>query len=114
MASQRFSAMCCMAGASHSEPPVRCTVSSKKHECRRTARPYNGWVHHAPIRDVFLISVVIIGKGIVILEPDPSPIPAVPAVLNRCLAGLLAEARGRAWVQARLTAGGHTDSRHDG
>ena len=61
---------------------------------RRTARSYNGCVHHAPIRYVILISIVVIGEGIVILERNPSPIPAVPAALNRCLAGLLVEACG--------------------
>src|ERR1035441_8137322 len=93
-----------MAGASRSEASVRCTVSATGHVSRRTARSHDGCIHHTPIRHVFLISVVIIRKGIVVLQPDPSPIPAVPAALNRCLAGLLVEACGGAWVQARVAA----------
>jgi hypothetical protein len=102
-----------MASTSRSEPSVRCTVRSKDDTGRRAARSYSRCVHHTSIRQVFLISVVMTGVGIVIFETDPSPIPEVPAALKRSLAGLLVEACGLARVQPP-PAGGHTDSRHDG
>src|SRR5260370_25718559 len=103
-----------MASTSRSEPSVRCTVRSEDSRGRRAARSYSRCVHHTSIRQVFLISVVIIGVGKVIFETDPLPIPAVPPALNRSLAGLLVEACGLARVQPLLPAAGHTDSRHNG
>src|SRR5258708_13100149 len=97
-----------MASTSRSEPSVRCTVRSEDSRGRRAARSYSLCVHHTSIRQVFLISVVIIGVGKVIFETHPLPIPAVPPALNRSPAALLVDPFGPAPVHPLLPTPSHT------
>ena len=81
-------------GTARAEARARDAVCPAEETMGRPTRAYAGRAGHAATADVIEVGVVVIGKGIVVLQVDPSAAPAIPAVLHRGLAGLLVEGGG--------------------